>query len=216
MYNRGHNTIHGQDTGPPPPEFFPIRTSQFLSPVYGRNLSLSSFQALPLPQHSGQMYSSVQPLAYAQPPYAPYFGVAWHTGAPQPPDHGFPGTPPGYDYIWPLEHTKIHVFKTKTKPWQSSFLSDDAQTYAKFFVPVTMTTKELMQNLGCCNDKAGNNILYECVEKGNGKWASGMKFKGDEKDKMKATLSSWGWDKSRTGYPGEKPVVWLWGTSEGA
>lgn len=73
-----------------------------------------------------------------------------------------------------------------------------------------------MQNLGCCNDAAEKNILYECVEKGGGQWASGMRFKGDDKDKMKAQIKDWGWDKLRTGMPGQKPVVWLWATNEGA
>jgi hypothetical protein len=164
------------------------------------------------------------PGMYPQPSYD-YPGMTY----PSPffaPDHGFPGIhlrnhtggiglPPGYDYAFPREHTKIHVFKTKQKPWQSTIWTNDTSTHVKLFVPVHTTTKELMQNLGCVNEEAKMNIMYECVEKGNGQWATGLKLNGDDKDKMKMPISHWGWDKTRTGHPGEKPVVWLWCTSEG-
>jgi len=72
-----------------------------------------------------------------------------------------------------------------------------------------------MQNLGCKNSEASQNIIIECCEKGNGKWATGLRIKGDDKERMKKSIDTWGWDKSRTGHPGEKGVVWLWVSSKG-
>lgn len=39
-----------------------------------------------------------------------------------------------------------------------------------------------------------------------------MTFKGDNKDRMKAPIGSFGWNGKRTGSPGEPPVVWVWAT----
>ena len=76
-----------------------------------------------------------------------------------PPDNGIPGChlrnhtggvglPTGYDYLYPREHVKIHVFKTKDKPWQINPPSADLTTHVKLFVPCTVTTMELMKQLG--------------------------------------------------------------------
>jgi hypothetical protein len=223
-FGTGHNPIHGSDIGPPPPGFFAGNPNLYhsqayfpgtVSPAQGYGFQVQHMQ---IPVMDG-----IQPMMYAHHPYFP--NTTW-PGSSGPLDHGYPGIllrnhtggkgmPPGYNYIFPCEHTAIHVFKTTTKPWQSTIWSNDNRSHAKFYVPSTMTTKELMQALGCCNDDAGKNIMYECVEKGNGQWVTGMRFKGDDKDKMKAAISQWGWDKSRTGIPGQKPVVWLWVTSEG-
>lgn len=151
-------------------------------------------------------------------------GQIWAGGAPVP-DSGFPGLIlrnetggcgyPGYYYLYPQEHCKIHVFKTKEKPWQITTYKEDNASHVKLVVPVNMTVKELMQNLGLANDQAKMNIVYECTEKGNGRWASGLKIAGDEKDKVKKTIGDWGWNKSRTGFVNQKPVVWLWVTDQG-
>ena len=82
-------------------------------------------------------------------------------------------------------------------------------------MPANTVVKDLMQNLGCTNDDPSKNILYEITEKGNGQWSPGLKISGNEKDKVKKPISQFGWNMSRTGHPGEPPVVWLWVTKEG-
>jgi len=76
------------------------------------------------------------------------------------------------------------------------------------------TLKELMQNLGCDNKEAKKNKIHEVQEVGNGKWAKGLSASGDDKDKMKKRIGDMGWDASRTGRVGERPVVWLWVTKD--
>lgn len=41
-----------------------------------------------------------------------------------------------------------------------------------------------------------------------------MAGQGDDKDKVKLPISDMGWDKTRTGHPGERPVVWLYATKD--
>ena len=86
------------------------------------------------------------------------------------------GLPPGYDYAFPQEHTRIHVFITKEKPWQIAYplFNNDATKHVKLYVPSNTTIKELMQNLGCNNEDAKKNILHEVTEQGNGKWVKGL------------------------------------------
>lgn len=72
----------------------------------------------------------------------------------------------------------------------------------------------MMARLGCTNKDAKKNMVNEVVEKGNGTWAKGLTIKGDEKDRCKKAISAFGWDKTRTGIPGEKQVVWLWLTKD--
>lgn len=74
------------------------------------------------------------------------------------------------------------------------------------------TFKELMQNIGCDNKEAKKNTMHEIAEAGNGRWVRGMTFNGDNKDRMKATIESFGWNADRAGLPGKPPVVWVWAT----
>lgn len=201
----GSNTLYGPDLGPTPPGF-----SGAVQPPQAP-------WAMPMPGAFNNFW----------PPPSP-FGLPLPAPIPNPIDHGFPGTQlknwsggygiePGYNYLYPPKHAKIHVFKTKTKPWavnQTIMPNDDLQ-HVKLYVPITTTVKELMQGLGCCNGDAGKNILYECVEKGGGRWASGIVVKGDNKDEMKKSIEDKGWDHTRTGGFGKRPVTWLWATSDG-
>ncbi len=71
-----------------------------------------------------------------------------------------------------------------------------------------------MQNLGCTNADAKKNVLYEVAEQGNGKWVKGLTIRGDDKDRVKKAIREFGWDGTRTGNPGERPVVWLYVTKD--
>jgi hypothetical protein len=214
MAGRGYNTFHGFDIGPPPPGFPPGQPTGM------------PFSAFFPPQAS---FALPQP-TFAQPMPAALFPQGWG-GLPNPAtaplrNGGFPGIhlrnhtggvglPPGYDYAFPREHTKIHVFKTgPTPPWQQTLWSWDGTNHVKLLVPCTTTVKELMQNLGCTNSDANKNKLHEIQEAGNGRWVKGITISGSDKDRVKKQIAEFGWDKSRTGAPGERPVVWLWCTKD--
>lgn len=90
----------------------------------------------------------------------------------------------------------------------------DHNLFFKFFAPSNLTILELMGRLGLDNKDAKMNVIHEVVEKGNGNWAKGMSIKGDNKDRIKMKLKDLGWDSSRIGVPGRKPVVWLYMTKK--
>ena len=237
----GLNPCHGLDTGSAPPEFYPAQAAGvpqypgypgfFGGQPQGFGYGWPAPPAYPgfggFPGSPQQQV--VQQWPQQQPFMRPYggFGMGGQWPAfPPNTDGGFPGInlknetggvglPPGYNYCFPAEHCKIHVFKTKEKPWQKTLWSQDTSTHVKLYVPTTTSIKELMQNLGCDNKDAAKNILYEVVESGGGRWKIGSRFPGDDKDKIKKSISDYGWRADRTGAFGEKPVVWLWVTKDG-
>jgi hypothetical protein len=224
MARAGFNSYHGFDTGPMPPGFGPAQP--FGVPQYPAFFGAPAPQGFGWPAPPPYPGFPQQPM-FMPPPYGGFGmgGMTYPTVAPFT-DHGFPGIhlrnhtggvglPPGYDYAFPQEHCKIHVFKTKEKPWQTTVFKEDSSKHVKLFVPTGTTVKELMQNLGCTNEDAKKHILYEVVEAGNGQWKVGAKFIGDDKDKVKKAISEYGWRGDRTGHPGEKPIVWLWVTKDG-
>lgn len=126
---------------------------------------------------------------------------------------GGTGCEPGYNYFFSAAHTKLHVFKTTTPPWQLP-----AQASIPFHachVPVTVTCAEILRGFGATSDKAKNNKCYEITQGGNGKWYKGLCFSGADKDIMKMQIQDIGWDHTRTGQPGEKPIVCLWLSKDG-
>ncbi|KAI9643206.1 hypothetical protein NHQ30_007822 [Ciborinia camelliae] len=190
--------------------------------------------------------SPFPPVVYPPPPYGypDPFGNVSHPGfaapqyhfpgthpAPPPVDHsGMPGVsvknqfggigiPPGYNYLFPSAHCLVHVFQTgSTPPWQalSPLYTHDALNHTKFFVPASMSVKEMMQQLGCDNADGDKNVMTEVTEAGNGKWTRGMMFKGGNKDRMKMTLADLGWGiaRRRTGLPGQGPLIWVYITKD--
>ncbi|KAF6805802.1 hypothetical protein CSOJ01_09231 [Colletotrichum sojae] len=121
---------------------------------------------------------------------------------------GGTGCEPGYNYFFPAAHTKIHVFRTSTPPWQ---LPANARIqFSAFHVPVNTTLSEILKGFGATNETPKKNKCFEIVQAGNGKWYKGLCFSGDDKDMMKKSISEVGWDATRTGQPGGKPVVCLW------
>ncbi|KAI1073581.1 hypothetical protein F5B20DRAFT_499785 [Whalleya microplaca] len=122
------------------------------------------------------------------------------------------GCEPGYNYFFPPEHTKLHVIKSTTPPWRLP--AGMSMHFGAYHVPTTTTLAELMKGFGAMNPSKKKNRITEVIQGGNGRWYRGVTFGGDESDSMKMTLSDLGWDRSRTGRPGEKPVVWLWITKD--
>lgn len=45
---------------------------------------------------------------------------------------------------------------------------------------------------------------------GGGKWYKGLEVSGADKDCLKKTIREVGWDATRTGLDGQKPVVCMW------
>ncbi|KAF9871335.1 hypothetical protein CkaCkLH20_11256 [Colletotrichum karsti] len=121
---------------------------------------------------------------------------------------GGTGCEPGYNYFFPAAHTKIHVFRTTTPPWQ---LPANARIqFSAFHVPVSTSLADVLKGFGATNATPKKNKCFEIVQAGNGKWYKGLCFSGDDKDMMKKTLADVGWDATRTGQPGGKPVVCVW------
>lgn len=118
------------------------------------------------------------------------------------------GCEPGYNYFFPAEHTKCHIFRSNTPPWQ---LPPGAQIQFKAaHIPCTVTLAELLKGFGCSNEAPKKNRCYEILPGGNGTWYKGISFNGGDKDMVKKTMKEVGWDMSRSGHPNEKPVVCLW------
>lgn len=118
------------------------------------------------------------------------------------------GCEPGYNYFFPAEHTKAHVFKSSTPPWQ---LPPTAQMpFKATHIPCTTTMAELLKGFGCTNPVAKKNKCFEVIGGGSGKWYKGLAISGDDKDMMKKTIKEVGWDMTRTGNAHEKPIVCLW------
>lgn len=118
------------------------------------------------------------------------------------------GCEPGYNYFFPAEHTKAHIFKSSTPPWQ---LPPTAQIpFKATHIPCTTTMAELLKGFGCTNPVPKKNKCFEVIGGGSGKWYKGLAINGDDKDMMKKTVKDVGWDMSRTGNAHEKPIVCLW------
>ncbi|KAI1407999.1 hypothetical protein F5Y13DRAFT_116063 [Hypoxylon sp. FL1857] len=121
------------------------------------------------------------------------------------------GCEPGYNYFFPPEHTKLHVIKSSTAPWRLP--EGMSMHFGAYHVPVSTTLTELMTGFGAMNPLPKKNKVTEVLQGGSGKWYKSITYAGDE-DAASKTLKELGWDSTRTGRPGEKPVVWLWITKD--
>lgn len=123
------------------------------------------------------------------------------------------GCEPGYNYFFAAENTKVHVLKSgSTPPWQLT--PNTTVPFHACHVPVTTTIAELLRGFGATNPVPKKNRLTEVVQGGNGKWYKGISFSGDVAKEMSMTVKDVGWDKTRTGLPGQKPVVVLYITKD--
>lgn len=157
---------------------------------------------------------SLQPTAYAntgrtqtrQPVVDPSLPAANMTNS-----TGGVGCEPGYNYFFPSEHAKILVFRTgDTPPW--SLPRGFTAPFVSCHVPTNTTVGDLLRGFGACNPDVRKNRVIECHEGGNGVWYKGMSFKGDDVEAMQKQIKDVGWDKTRTGLSGGKPVVHLYVT----
>ncbi|EKD18815.1 RNA-metabolising metallo-beta-lactamase [Drepanopeziza brunnea f. sp. 'multigermtubi' MB_m1] len=223
MAGRGHNPAHGYDIGPLPPNFYGTAYPGMPQP--------RPMAYLPPPSQFPpfqQQILSAWPGPQAYPPYS-----ATYAAPPPISDGGFPGInlrnhfgpnsptggvglPPGYNYIFPSEHTIIHILSVATKPWQlgSSLLPGPHSPlpHTKFYVPVSMNLKEFLGKIGCTEGNGRTDTVFEVSEKGNGGWAKGLTVSMANKDLMKKSVGDLGWRSNRNGnlHKNGQPVVWLW------
>jgi hypothetical protein len=182
------------------------------APLNSASSSMANGPMYTQPVHGGQPAVPVfpgQPGRYpnAHPvvdPECPALNLANSTGG--------AGCEPGYNYYFPAEHTKIHVIRSRDPPW--SLQAGQSMHFGAYHVPTGTTLAELLKGFGATNPSAKKNRLTEVIQGGNGKWYKGMSFGGDEKGSLKQIIKEVGWDATRTGRTGEKPVVWLWVTKD--
>jgi hypothetical protein len=119
------------------------------------------------------------------------------------------GVEPGYGYIFPPDHCKIHVIQSATPPWQGAGPFDKKC----FNVPTSITVKDLMQQFGCTNKDPAKNKLVELTQGGDGTWYKGLELKGDNEKQMKKMIEEVGFNAKRNGLDAD--FVWLYFTREG-
>ena len=149
MAGRGFNTIHGFDNGPPPPGIMQgAPNMQYAQPqqayVVPQNYPTQQFYGYPPPHYAQQSYPQglVPQHPSYRPPEGPVPGVHLrnHTGG--------VGVPPGYDYIFPLEHTKIHIFTTSQKPWEATGPLYNTQIVSAYFsLPFSFPSSPSKRNI---------------------------------------------------------------------
>ncbi|SPO01184.1 uncharacterized protein DNG_03931 [Cephalotrichum gorgonifer] len=221
----GNNPLHGRDEGPRPPVgqpyyppaqlyyytagyYYPTWPITYLpyaiippAPVYATNTNTNQ-----PPAGNGGGHHPVR----APQPSPPSDGSLPATQLPN--TTGGTGCEPGYNYFFHSKNTKMHVFKTPTPPWQ---LPASAHVpFSAVHVPTSTTLAELLRGFGCDNRDPKKNRCYEIVQGTGGRWYKGMSFAGDEKDAGKKTIGEIGWDETRTGQPGGKPVVCVYLTKD--
>lgn len=210
-----NNPTFGRDNGPPPPGaaqpagvpiIMPGQPMYYQQAPYAQPL----VQPAPLGYHTvgapvmnpAGIIGGRGPQTYpAVDPSMPAANMSNSTGG--------VGCEPGYNYFFPQEHTKIHVLKSgSTPPWQLP--GGYTVPFHAAHVPVNTTLRELMKGFGAVNPIPSKNIIVECTVGGGGKWYKGVTLTGEDKDKLDKPIKTFGWDSSRTGLAGEKPVVSLY------
>ncbi|KAB5536337.1 hypothetical protein GE09DRAFT_346461 [Coniochaeta sp. 2T2.1] len=229
----GFNPRWGRDEGIQPPHsggagFIPQAQGYPQPAIYGAPSMVPGY---------GYQQPSLQAQGYYYPPAAPQpanpsafgyvSGLGGGTRHPQPypvvdPDlpaanmtnsTGGVGCEPGYNYFFSQEHTKIHVLKSgSTPPWELP--RNFSVPFHACHVPVSTTVGELLKGMGATNPVAKKNKVFEVVQGGNGKWYKGLSFNADDGPAMGKTLKEVGWDSTRSGLPGRKPVVYLYITKD--
>lgn len=120
------------------------------------------------------------------------------------------GLEPGYNYIFPDEHCKVHVLKTRVPPWQLE--GSEQIEFQAHMVPTCVTLQTLLDQFGCNNKDKGKNTCYEVSQGGGGKWYKGLTVKGDKDELMKKRVGDMGWGGKRNGE--DQDVVWLYFTKD--
>ncbi|KAM7194011.1 hypothetical protein V8F33_007517 [Rhypophila sp. PSN 637] len=225
----GSNPIHGRDPGPAPPN-----TRQFLQSSFQPGFQAGSNPFLnghafsgtngpynsgcvvyfvPYPTPSGMPMAQLQARNFTTPPRVPRALPAIEPAMPaanMTNSNGGVGCEPGYNYFFPPEHTKIIVMQCNTPPWRLP--ANATFPTIACHISTKTTIAELMAGFGAINPEKHKNSVTEVIQKGNGGWVKGLSFSGAEKKELKQTVGEVGWDKTRSGLPGQKPVIYLYFT----
>lgn len=217
-FGTGRNTAYGPDSGPPPPTNLG---------TYGMAYPYGSYpamyqqhqaywqpyrQSFAMPGPRGYTTNTANPTMFAATGQVPSGDPVINASIPaanMTNSTGGVGCEPGYNYFFDPKHTKIHVFKTNdTAPWQLP--ANFAAPFHACHVPCSTTIGTLMKGFGATNPDPEMNKIIEVHQGGNGRWYKGMSFRGDNLDAMGKAIEDVGWDDSRNGQVGGKPVVWLY------
>ncbi|KAJ0328245.1 hypothetical protein COL5a_005016, partial [Colletotrichum fioriniae] len=168
------NPVNGPDMEGRRPPWGP---QGMLLPRWGEPYIPHTGYGTPAPAPYGTYYypatTSYQPYPGGQATYTPRTATTLPTLDPRNPaahlsnSTGGTGCEPGYNYFFPAAHTKIHVFRTSTPPWQLP-LNARIQ-FSAFHVPVNTTLAEVLKGFGATNPNPKKNKCFEIVQAGNGR-----------------------------------------------
>lgn len=217
-FGTGRNTAYGPDSGPPPPRpglGFGLGHPHGAYPaMYPHQQAYWQSYRPPffMPAQGGFTTNSANPTMFAATGQGPAGEPVLNSSFPaanMTNSTGGVGCEPGYNLFFQPEHTKIHVFMTEgTAPWQLP--ANFSAPFHACHVPTNTTLGTLMKGFGATNPDPMMNKIIEVHEGGNGRWYKGMSFRGDDKEAMAKAIKEVGWDSSRNGQAGGKPVVWLY------
>lgn len=120
------------------------------------------------------------------------------------------GLPPNTQYFFHDEHCLIIQLDITEPPWRNQHIGP--MPTLRHYVPCNTNVKALMKHMGCNNPDDKKNVLYECVQAGDGNWYKGVVVNMDDKDAMKKNLNEMQWTKVRNGV--DEDAVYLYFTSE--
>ena len=170
-----------------------------LPPAAPTPLAVMSTQYVCVPQP--------QPLAYAAPIYqaaSTASSKSCSSHSPKPAPNEPPHTRAGMNYMFPAEHTKLHIFNKSSKVWEVKH-AGKSLNFKIFNVATTFTPAMVIENVLSGKAAPKGWAITEVVERGDGAWAKGttIDYGGD---RAGAALSSLGWTAKR----GESlPPVWV-------
>jgi hypothetical protein len=227
----GFNPRWGRDEGIQPPHgggFIPQSQGYPQPGIYGAPPAAPGYGYIPATQAPGYYYpphgaTGIPPQPPSTGGYTYISGMGGGNRHPQPypiinsdlsaanmtNSTGGVGCEPGYNYFFSPEHTKVHVLKSgATPPWELP--RHFSVPFHACHIPVSTTVGDLLKGMGATNPIAKKNKVWEVVQGGNGRWYKGIGFNADDGPAMEKTLKELGWDSTRSGLPGGKPVVYLY------
>ncbi|KAK5137153.1 hypothetical protein LTR08_000658 [Meristemomyces frigidus] len=113
---------------------------------------------------------------------------------------------PGTNYMFPTEHTQLHIFQRAAKVWEDKYKGVELKVKI-FKVDTQSSVKSVIERtLGVTDaEKCKGWAISEVLERGDGQWAKGSTIEYAS-DKAKGTLASMGWNARR----GDAlPPVWV-------
>ncbi|KAI9890118.1 MAG: hypothetical protein M1814_004517 [Vezdaea aestivalis] len=114
-----------------------------------------------------------------------------------------PNVMPGANYLFPTEHTSLHIVQAPCAPWDLP--PGTPFPFHIYRCPSSLTIKGLLSSLGVEGEPYRIGVS-ECLELGNGSWTKGTTVMANE-ERAEKQLEWFGWDESRG--TGPKPPVWL-------